>query len=80
MTNVNIQVKSGEVFGLLGPNGAGKTTLLKIPSTSVLLTSGTALVGGYDVTRDGAGVRKIIGYIVSEEGSFYWRLTGRLKV
>jgi ABC-2 type transport system ATP-binding protein len=77
LRDLNIQVKQGELFGLLGPNGAGKTTLMKILCTLVLPTSGRALINGYDVMKDGINIRKVIGFVVSEERSFYWRLTGR---
>jgi len=77
LSDLNIQVKRGEIFGLLGPNGAGKTTLIKILCTLVLPTSGRALVNGYDVMKDGKSIKKIIGYVICEERSFYWRLTGR---
>ncbi len=75
--NINIQVKEGDIFGLLGPNGAGKTTLIKILCTLVLPSSGSAYVKGYDVTRDEKSIRGLIGYVISEERSFYWRLSGR---
>jgi len=77
LEDVSIHVHKGELFGLLGPNGAGKTTLLKILCTLVLPNEGTALVNGYDVARDDKKIRKDIGYVISEERSFYWRLTGR---
>jgi ABC-2 type transport system ATP-binding protein len=77
LSNINIQVKGGELFGLLGSNGAGKTTLIKILCTLVLPTSGKAFVDGLDVTKNGRKVKSIIGYVVSDERSFYWRLTGR---
>ncbi|MDN3510649.1 MAG: ABC transporter ATP-binding protein [Candidatus Jettenia sp.] len=77
LNNVNIQIKKNELFGLLGPNGAGKTTLIKILCTLVLPTSGRALVNGLDVEKDGKKIRKIIGYVIGDERSFYWRLTGR---
>jgi ABC-2 type transport system ATP-binding protein len=77
LRDVNLRVRKGEVLGLLGPNGAGKTTLIKILCTLILPTAGIARVGGYDISREGKKVRKIIGYIVSDERSFYWRLTGR---
>jgi ABC-2 type transport system ATP-binding protein len=77
LSNVNIQIKKGELFGLLGSNGAGKTTLIKILCTLVLPTSGRAFVNGLEVTKDERKIRKIIGYVVGDERSFYWRLTGR---
>ncbi len=77
LRGVTLQVQKGEIFGLLGPNGAGKTTLLKILSTLVLPGSGDARVMGMDVRNSGRSIRKVTGYVISEERSFYWRLTGR---
>jgi ABC-2 type transport system ATP-binding protein len=77
LKGINIQVRKGELFGLLGPNGAGKTTLIKILSGLILPTKGNAYIHGYDVAGDGKQVRGVIGYVVNEERSFYWRLTGR---
>jgi ABC-2 type transport system ATP-binding protein len=77
LKDVNIHVKKGELFGLLGPNGAGKTTLIKILCTLILPNEGTAFVNGHDIKKDGKAVRKSIGYVIGEERSFYWRLTGR---
>jgi len=75
--DVTIQINEGEIFGLLGPNGAGKTTLIKILCTLVLPSGGSAYVKGFNVTRDEKSIRKLIGYVISEERSFYWRLSGR---
>ncbi|MBE9569432.1 MAG: ABC transporter ATP-binding protein [Proteobacteria bacterium] len=77
LKNINIRVNKGELFGLLGPNGAGKTTLIKILSGLILPDQGNAYVSGYDLARDGKQARRVVGYVVSEERSFYWRLTGR---
>lgn len=74
---VNIKIGKGELFGILGPNGAGKTTLIKLLCTLILPTEGTAYVNGYDVAEDSGKVRKSIGFITTDERSFYWRLTGR---
>lgn len=77
LKGVNLKIEEGEFFGLLGPNGAGKTTLIKILATLILPTSGKACVAGYDVAKEDRLVRKSIGYVISEERSSYWRLTGR---
>lgn len=60
---LTISVEAGEVFGLLGPNGAGKTTVIKMVTTLLPPTSGSARVGGYDIVRQAADVRRIIGYV-----------------
>lgn len=75
--SVSFSVAEGEIFGLIGANGAGKTTLIRMLSTMVLPTSGRAIVGGHDVTRDERAVRDIVGVVSSNERSFYWRLSGR---
>jgi ABC-2 type transport system ATP-binding protein len=53
----------GEIFGLLGPNGAGKSTLIRMMTTLVPITSGRALVAGFDVAKDSDAVRRVIGVI-----------------
>ncbi len=76
VSQVDLCVRHGELFGLLGPNGAGKTTLIKMLCTLVLPTSGKALVNGYGLSQETA-VKKSIGLAASDERSFYWRLSGR---
>lgn len=57
---VSFEVSRGEVLGLLGPNGAGKTTIVDILSTLSRPDEGRALVAGYDVMSEPAGVRRSI--------------------
>jgi ABC-2 type transport system ATP-binding protein len=73
---ISFEVEQGEVFGLLGPNGAGKTTTLSMLSTILTITSGTAIVNGFDVAKQPSQVRRSIG-IVFQEPSIDDRLTGR---
>jgi ABC-2 type transport system ATP-binding protein len=63
LSNVNFEVKAGEIFGLLGPNGGGKSTLFRILSTMMVPTGGRAEVAGNDVARDPAAVRRSIGVV-----------------
>jgi ABC-2 type transport system ATP-binding protein len=60
---VTFSVADGEIFGLLGPNGAGKSTLIRMMTTLVPITSGRAMVAGYDVAKDPDAVRRMIGVI-----------------
>src|SRR5579859_3604796 len=60
---VSFTVKEGEIFGLLGPNGAGKSTLIRMMTTLLPITSGTARIGGYDVSRDPNQARNCMGVI-----------------
>lgn len=66
--DVSLKVDSGEIFGFLGPNGAGKSTIVKILTTLALPTSGSAQVGGYDVIRQAADVRRISGVALQDIG------------
>ncbi len=74
--DLSLSVARGMVFGLLGPNGAGKTTLVNILTTLMKPTSGSASVGGYDVVKDGARVRSLIG-VVPQENNLDRYLTAR---
>jgi len=73
---LDLTVHEGEVFGLLGRNGAGKTTLIKMLTTLLPPTSGDATVAGFDIVKEQALVRGVIGYVpqaLSADGE----LTGR---
>lgn len=77
LRDVDLSVERGEIFGLLGPNGAGKTTLLKVLACLILPTRGRALVDGATVGSDDLAAKVAIGFVTSDERSFYWRLTGK---
>ncbi len=77
LTDVNLQVERGELFGLLGPNGAGKTTLIKILTTLLAPTSGRARVAGHDVVTEPHLVRPRINMVSGGESSGYGLLTVR---
>ncbi len=61
LDGVSLQVPAGRVLGVLGPNGAGKTTAVRILATLLAPDEGTARIGGLDVVRDAARVRRSIG-------------------
>jgi ABC-2 type transport system ATP-binding protein len=80
LCGIDLTVGRGELFGLLGPNGAGKTTLLKALATLLLPDRGRVLIDGIDVTSDPLAVKRKIGFCISEERSFYYRLTARANL
>ena len=63
---VDLRVEPGEIHGFLGPNGAGKSTTVLMLTTLLPPTAGTARVGGHDIVREGAAVRRAIGAALQE--------------
>lgn len=66
LKDVSLDIEPGEIFALLGPNGAGKTTLISIVCGLVNASGGTALVDGYDISRDYRETRYRIGLVPQE--------------
>ncbi len=60
---LSFRVREGELFAFLGPNGAGKTTTIKMLITLLAPSGGTGIVGGFDIVKESAAVRRIIGYV-----------------
>ena len=75
LSNLNLDVLPGEIFGFLGLNGAGKTTTIRILLDLLRSTSGRAAVLGHDCRSDGLAVRKLVGYLPGEMG-IYKDMTG----
>jgi ABC-2 type transport system ATP-binding protein len=71
---LSFEVQPGEIFGFLGANGAGKSTTIRMLCGLLRPTSGTAVVGGVDVSADPEAVKRRIGYM-SQRFSLYERLT-----
>lgn len=87
LSDIDITVSEGEIYGLIGPDGAGKTTLFRILTTLMLPDSGSAEVCGFDVVRQMRQIRGISGYMpgrfslypdlsVEENLNFYASLFG----
>jgi len=76
LIDLNLDVRSGEVFGFLGPNGAGKTTTIRTLLDEIRPTSGTASILGMDCRRESVAIRRRIGYVPGDL-AMYPSLTGR---
>jgi ABC-2 type transport system ATP-binding protein len=76
LAGIDLQIREGTVLGLLGPNGAGKTTAVRVLATLLQPDGGHAEVFGYDVVREPAEVRTLIG-LAGQNAAVDELLTGR---
>jgi len=74
VSNMDLTIEKGEIFGLLGPNGAGKTTLVSMLSSLIKPTSGYFTIDGLNYQEHKNQLKKLIG-IVPQEYALYPTLT-----
>ena len=72
---LNLNIQPGEIFCLLGANGAGKTTTINLFLNFIQPSSGSATIGGLDVTQKPLESKKLLAYI-PEQVMLYKNLTG----
>src|ERR1700754_2526657 len=70
VSNLNLKIGAGEMFGFIGPNGAGKSTTIRFLATLLRATGGEGFVNGHSVTDDPIGVRKSVGYMPDNFGVY----------
>lgn len=75
LTDLDLEVRPGEIFGYLGPNGAGKTTTIRLLLDLIRPTSGRAEVLGMDVRARSVAVHHKVGYLAGDV-ALYEGLTG----
>src|SRR5215213_8588467 len=66
ISNLNLEIYSGEVFGFLGPNGAGKTTTIRTLLDFIRPSSGTAQVLGLDSHQQSIAIHRQVSYLPGE--------------
>lgn len=76
VSDVNIHVKKGEIYGFLGPNGAGKTTVMKMITNLWKPTEGTVELFGRTLENTSYEVLKRMGSII-EFPTFYEHMSGK---
>lgn len=64
LSNINIEIRTGETLGIVGPTGSGKTTLIKQILKEYPMGEGRIAIGDLDVTSlSKEEVRNKIGYV-----------------
>ena len=76
VSDLDLKIARGEVFGFLGPNGAGKTTTILMLLGLTEPSDGTASVCGFNPTTQPLEVKRRVGYLPENPG-FYEDLTAR---
>jgi ABC-2 type transport system ATP-binding protein len=74
LSNVDLNVRRGEMFGLVGPDGAGKTTIIRILCGIYKPSSGKATLFGFDSVKEINKIKNKIGYL-SQKFSLYGDLS-----
>lgn len=76
ISNVNMSIRKGEIYGFLGPNGAGKTTIMKMMMNLMKPTDGEIEIFGQKVTPSSYDILKRMGSMI-EYPIFYEKLTAK---
>ncbi len=76
LTDLDLDVQRGEVFGFLGPNGAGKTTAIRTLLDEIRPTRGSASILGLDTHEKSVEIRRHIGYLPGDL-AMYPGMTGK---
>lgn len=66
LSNISLDIHSGEILALLGPNGAGKTTLISIICGIVNPSEGSVTVDNHDIIDQYRITRSMIGLVPQE--------------
>jgi ABC-2 type transport system ATP-binding protein len=70
VSNLNLEIKKGELYGLVGPDGAGKTTTMRLLTAIMEPTSGEAWVAGSSILTEGEWIKEKIGYMSQRFGLY----------
>jgi ABC-2 type transport system ATP-binding protein len=76
LVDLDLEIRTGEIFGFLGPNGAGKTTAIRTILDEIRPTAGRASILGMDSHQHSVEIRRHIGYVPGDL-AMYPNLTGR---
>ncbi len=76
LSDIDLELRCGEILGVVGPNGAGKSTLLRILCGLLLPDSGSVRVCGVDLAHEGHEIKRKVGYVPADERGLLGRISG----
>ncbi len=77
LADVTFTVAPGEIVCFMGPNGAGKSTLARILGGLLSPTEGRAIIAGHDAAAGAPALRRSVSFVVGDERSFHFGVSGR---
>ncbi|GAA0720331.1 ABC transporter ATP-binding protein [Clostridium malenominatum] len=72
ITDINLKIDRGDIFGFLGPNGAGKTTAMKIMTGLIKPDSGDVKILGHSVLEEFEKAMEKVGCIIETAESYHY--------
>ncbi|WP_410513621.1 ABC transporter ATP-binding protein [Paenibacillus sp. BR2-3] len=75
VTDLNLQIDEGDIYGFLGPNGAGKTTTIRMLTGLLAPTQGDTFINGVNVKEKNTEIKKMVGVLPESHGYYNW-MTG----
>ena len=63
VSDLSVEIESGQIYGFLGPNGAGKSTTMNIMTGCLSATEGHVRIDGYDIFEQPEKAKRLIGYL-----------------
>ncbi|MGT2888213.1 ABC transporter ATP-binding protein [Streptococcus didelphis] len=85
LSDLNLTIKDGEIFGLIGHNGAGKTTTISILTSIIEASYGEVFVNGDLLNENRDKIKKLIGYVPDSPDLFlnltaneYWHFLAKI--
>lgn len=76
VNQIDLKVRTGEIYGFLGPNGSGKTTFIRMLCGLLNADAGSGTCLGFDVIQESESIKKQVGYM-TQRFSFYEDLSIR---
>lgn len=85
LSDINLTIENGEIFGLIGHNGAGKTTTISILTSIIEASYGQVFVDGKELSANRDDIKKMIGYVPDSPDLFlnltaseYWHFLAKI--